>query len=379
MFYSPLIHGIVHLLKIMNVYIIFQERRQTMSNFNYYKSKEIYREKYYQMPKVFFTNEKYVNLSNDAKITYMLLKARFDYSVQNNWVDSEDNIYFIYTIEELMKLLNCREGKISKIKKELESAGLLKQKKGRIKQSNGKIETTPNLLYLGKPEVTSEDVFKINEEESQIPIPVNAKIANTEKADDINDIPVNAKIANTEKVSNTNDIPVNAKIADNILYSNNSLDTNRHNIDTEKDRLQDQLLLDNFVNLMTDPSFDTFLPANVLNLIKTFSTSYSEAKRTVKTIHNAKHKAEESENVVLVYEEIESCGIDADKGLYMTLLKAYQTQKTEKVDNLQNLIFVYVKNWFIEQPIAAKVAQESTAKTNDLPVVSTENWLPPLS
>lgn len=328
-----------------------------MSDFNYYKSKEIYREKYYQMPKVFFTNERYLNLSNDAKITYMLLKARFDYSVQNNWVDSEDNIYFIYTIEELMKLLNCREGKISKIKKELEAAGLLKQKKGRIKKANGKIETTPNLLYLGKPEVTSEDVFKINEEERLIPNPVIAKIANTEKA------------------SNTNSSPVIAKIADNILYSNNSLDTNRHNTDTDKDQLQDQLLLDNFVDIMTDSSFDTFVPTNVLNLIKTFSNSYSEAQQTVKTIHNAKHKAQELKNTIIVYEEIEYYGVDADKGLYMTLLKAYQKQKTEKVDNLQNLIFIYVKNWFAEKAIPAKLAHEKNAETNSLPAVNLENWL----
>ncbi|HGF8123079.1 replication initiator protein A [Enterococcus faecium] len=342
-----------------------------MSEFKYYKSKEVYREKYYQMPKVFFTNEKYLNLSNDAKITYMLLKARFDYSVQNNWVDSEDNIYFIYTIEELMRLLNCREGKISKIKKELEAAGLLKQKKGRIKKANGKIETTPNLLYLGKPEVTSEDVFKINEEERLIPNPVNAKIANTEKDDDIKVIPVNAKIANTEKASDTNSSPVNAKIADNILYSNNSLDTNRHNIDTDKD----QLLLENFVDIMTDSSFDTFIPTNVLKLIKTFSNSYSEAQQTVKTIHNAKHKAQESKNTIIVYEEIEYYGVDADKGLYMTLLKAYQKQKTEKVDNLQNLIFIYVKNWFAEKAIPAKLAHEQNTETNPLPAVNIENWL----
>ena len=309
------------------------------------------------MPKVFFTNEKYLNLSNDAKITYMLLKARFDYSVQNNWVDSEDNIYFIYTIEELMRLLNCREGKISKIKKELEAAGLLKQKKGRIKKANGKIETTPNLLYLGKPEVTSEDVFKINEEERLIPNPVNAKIANTEKASD------------------TNSSPVNAKIADNILYSNNSLDTNRHNIDTDKDQLQDQLLLENFVDIMTDSSFDTFIPTNVLKLIKTFSNSYSEAQQTVKTIHNAKHKAQESKNTIIVYEDIEYYGVDADKGLYMTLLKAYQKQKTEKVDNLQNLIFIYVKNWFAEKAIPAKLAHEQNTETNPLPAVNIENWL----
>ncbi|HAP6041290.1 replication initiator protein A [Enterococcus faecium] len=346
-----------------------------MSEFKYYKSKEVYREKYYQMPKVFFTNEKYLNLSNDAKITYMLLKARFDYSVQNNWVDSEDNIYFIYTIEELMRLLNCREGKISKIKKELEAAGLLRQKKGRIKKANGKIETTPNLLYLGKPEVTSEDVFKINEEERLIPNPVNAKIANTEKDDDIKVIPVNAKIANTEKASDTNSSPVNAKIADNILYSNNSLDTNRHNIDTDKDQLQDQLLLENFVDIMTDSSIDTFIPTNVLKLIKTFSNSYSEAQQTVKTIHNAKHKAQESKNTIIVYEEIEYYGVDADKGLYMTLLKAYQKQKTEKVDNLQNLIFIYVKNWFAEKAIPAKLAHEKNAETNSLPAVNLENWL----
>ncbi|EME3594866.1 replication protein RepA, partial [Enterococcus faecium] len=270
---------------------------------------------------------------------------------------------------------NCREGKISKIKKELEAAGLLKQKKGRIKKANGKIETTPNLLYLGKPEVTSEDVFKINEEERLIPNPVNAKIANTEKDDDIKVIPVNAKIANTEKASDTNSSPVNAKIADNILYSNNSLDTNRHNIDTDKDQLQDQLLLENFVDIMTDSSFDTFIPTNVLKLIKTFSNSYSEAQQTVKTIHNAKHKAQESKNTIIVYEEIEYYGVDADKGLYMTLLKAYQKQKTEKVGNLQNLIFIYVKNWFAEKAIPAKLAHEQNTETNPLPAVNLENWL----
>lgn len=100
-----------------------------MENFQFYKSKEIYREKYYQMPKVFFANEVYKSLSNDAKIAYMLLKDRFDNSVKNNWVDSEDNVYFIYTVAELMTLLNCREGKVSKIKKELEAVNLLKQKK----------------------------------------------------------------------------------------------------------------------------------------------------------------------------------------------------------------------------------------------------------
>ncbi|WP_143353523.1 replication initiator protein A, partial [Enterococcus faecium] len=323
-----------------------------MNDFNYYKSKEIYREKYYQMPKVFFTNEKYMDLSNDAKIAYMLLKDRFDYSVKNNWVDSDDNIFFIFTVEELMKLLQCREGKVSKIKKELEKAGLLKQKRGRVNKRDGKIESMPNLLYLGKPEVTNQDVFKIMEEEDNTDTTVIAKIANTAKPREINDTTVIAKIANTAKSSHIKDSTVIAKIADNLFYSN-SIDTNRHIIDTETDQLQNQVLLDNFVDIMKEDSINTFVPENVLNLIKTFSSTYEDAQKTVQTIHNAKKKAEELEQTVVVYEELESYGIDADKGLYMTLLKAYQKQKTEKVNNLQNLIFVYVKNWFVEKAIAA--------------------------
>ncbi|HFD3469635.1 TPA: replication initiator protein A [Enterococcus faecium] len=345
-----------------------------MNDFNYYKSKEIYREKYYQMPKVFFTNEKYMDLSNDAKIAYMLLKDRFDYSVKNNWVDSDDNIFFIFTVEELMKLLQCREGKVSKIKKELEKAGLLKQKRGRVNKRDGKIESMPNLLYLGKPEVTNQDVFKIMEEEDNTDSTVIAKIANTAKPRKINDSTVIAKIENTAKSSHIKDSTVIAKIADNLFYSN-SIDTNRHIIDTETDQLQNQVLLDNFVDIMKEDSINTFVPENVLNLIKTFSSTYEDAQKTVQTIHNAKKKAEELEQTVVVYEELESYGIDADKGLYMTLLKAYQKQKTEKVNNLQNLIFVYVKNWFVEKAIAAKLANEQRETFNELPTVSTENWL----
>ncbi|EOX2703820.1 replication initiator protein A, partial [Enterococcus faecalis] len=275
-----------------------------MNDFQFYKSKEIYREKYYQMPKVFFTNELYKSLSNDAKIAYMLLKDRFDSSVKNNWVDNEDNIYFIYTVAELMTLLNCREGKVSKIKKELEAVNLLKQKKGRVKKINGKIETTPNLLYLGKPIVTSEDVFKINEEQNNVN-PVIAKIANTEKVNDINENPVIAKIANTEKVNNIKDNSVIAKIADNLFYTSylDTLDT----LDTKKEELQQQLLLDQFPEVQEN----TFLNKDSLKIIAAFSNTIQEAHEKVGTIIRAKTKAEKDYNVVLIgedyQEEIDKC------------------------------------------------------------------------
>lgn len=343
-----------------------------MSDFNFYKSAEVYREKYYQMPKVFFTNPKYMNLSNDTKIAYMLLKDRFNYSVQSNWVDEDDNIYFNFTVEELMKLLNCREGKVAKIKKELEDVNLLFQKKGRVQQKDGKIKSAPNKLYLGKPEVTAQDVFAIKEEELASSDPtVNAKIARTDEPTYINDSTVNAIFANTVKPSNTNGSTVNAKIADNLLYSSSSIDTNRHLLDT-RDAEQEAVLLENFVTLMQDDSIATFVPENALSLIKTFSSTLKDAKRTVKIIHNAKYKAEQVIQTKIVFEELPLYGVNTNE-LYNTLLKAYQKQKTETVTSMDNLIFTYVKNWFIEKAGQA-VLQANQKQPKSGPKIPMHDW-----
>ena len=314
-----------------------------MENFQFYKSKEIYREKYYQMPKVFFTNEVYKSLSNDAKIAYMLLKDRFDNSVKNNWVDSEDNVYFIYTVAELMTLLNCREGKVSKIKKELEAVNLLKQKKGRVKKMNGKIETTPNLLYLGKPNVTSEDVFKINEEQNNVN-------------------PVIAKIANTEKVNDINENPVIAKIADNLFYTSylDTLDT----LDTKKEALQQQLLLDQFSEVQEN----TFLSKDSLKFIAAFSDTIKEAHEQVGTIIRAKTKVEKEYNLVLIGEDYQE---EIDKCLrrVMHKIKTDSTVKSPK-----GLFYKSFYNLFVECALEKK-SQLNKKSNSNTPGVITHNWV----
>ena len=332
-----------------------------MNDFQFYKSKEIYREKYYQMPKVFFTNELYKSLSNDAKIAYMLLKDRFDSSVKNNWVDNEDNIYFIYTVAELMTLLNCREGKVSKIKKELEAVNLLKQKKGRVKKINGKIETTPNLLYLGKPIVTSEDVFKINEEQNNVN-PVIAKIANTEKVNNTKDNSVIAKIANTEKVNNTKDNSVIAKIADNLFYTSylDTLDT----LDTKKEELQQQLLLDQFAEVQEN----TFLNKDSLKFIAAFSDTIQEAHEMVGTIIRAKTKVEKEYNIVLIGEDYQE---EIDKCLrrVMHKIKTDATVKSPK-----GLFYKSFFNLFVERAIEKK-NELNKNKIENFPEITTHNWV----
>ncbi|WP_080472923.1 replication initiator protein A, partial [Staphylococcus epidermidis] len=95
----------------------------------FYSIQEKYKEKFFQLPKVFFTNDSYKKMSNDAKISYAILKDRLELSIKNNWIDNNGNIYFIYTVTELEGILNCGNKKVTKIKKELENNELLIQKR----------------------------------------------------------------------------------------------------------------------------------------------------------------------------------------------------------------------------------------------------------
>ena len=128
-----------------------------MTNFNFYKADKAYGELFLQFPKVFLYSEKYKGLSNDAKIAYMVFKDRLEYSIQNNWIDDESNVYFIYTNKELGQLLNCSEHKVIKTKKELEQKNLLLQ----VQQgfNSKKKRNEPNRLYLADLEVEAYEVY----------------------------------------------------------------------------------------------------------------------------------------------------------------------------------------------------------------------------
>ncbi|HCD2146544.1 TPA: replication initiator protein A, partial [Enterococcus faecium] len=280
-------------------------------------------------------------MKDSSKIAYMLFKNEFRRALHEKWIDDDGLLYLEFTQADLMDKLNCYQGKVKTILNELETYNLISVVKGEFNPKTKKNEK--NKYYLLQPEISADDLFIQNSFDDDLSETIDKSTSSR-----------NAEIARREKTAETLDNTGNAEIAQD-YYINKSLDTKRHLKDTETDQLQNQVLLDNFVEIMKEDSINTFVPEKVLSLIKTFSNTYEEAQQTVTTIHNAKHKAEELEKTVVVYEELESYGIDADKGLYMTLLKAYQKQKTEKVNNLQNLIFVYVKNWFIEKAIAAKL------------------------
>lgn len=123
----------------------------------FYNVNEVYTEKFYQLPQWLFTNEKYKDLSNNARIAYALLKDRNRYSIKNHWFDADGNIYFIFTNKTLADMLNVTERTITSVKKELVTHRLLYIKKmgfdNKIKQN------LPSRLYLLKPILSAEEVY----------------------------------------------------------------------------------------------------------------------------------------------------------------------------------------------------------------------------
>lgn len=128
-----------------------------MTQFNFIQSQNAYGTKFFQLPQVLLYGEKYKKLSDSAKLGYVVLRDRLEYSLQNNWIDDEDRVYFIFTNQELNDLFGWGNTKISKIKKELEEAGLLFQVKQAFDPK--KMKNLPNRLYLADLEVTAKDVY----------------------------------------------------------------------------------------------------------------------------------------------------------------------------------------------------------------------------
>ena len=108
-----------------------------------YKSNETLENKFYQIPQELFVNSLYKDkLNSDSKILYAFLIDRLSLSQKNNWKDSENNVYLIFTRQEVQDKLGLSEKTVIKAFKQLSEVKLIADKR----QGLGK----PNLIYVGK-------------------------------------------------------------------------------------------------------------------------------------------------------------------------------------------------------------------------------------
>ncbi len=96
---------------------------------------------FYRIPKALFTEPNFRELSTDAKVLYGILLDRMSLSLKNQWLDAQNKVYIIFTVEEIMDALNCANQKATRLMVELEKqAGLIERKRRGLGR--------PNLIYV---------------------------------------------------------------------------------------------------------------------------------------------------------------------------------------------------------------------------------------
>lgn len=315
-----------------------------MSNFNI---KEIQKEKFYQLPKVFFTNPKYTNLSNDAKITWSILRDRLDLSIRNNWVDENGDIFFIYTNEKLKSILNISSpNKLSKIKKELTQANLFSQ----IRVGLNK----PNKLYIKKPEVTEADVYYISKQENDVEdlYSKDVSLSYIKKYDNntsrnINKIShnISKEYNNDTELNNTDYIKTNNNDLNDLndtsseIYSNHS---NHKNTKFNNDALKFQIL-EELPNQIKD-----YLNNFEIREIRIIKSILLKGKKSFNNTHDTYYRLEEVEfEIVSVLKRF----------------KAMLLQKNESVEAMQAYLMQSVKSE-LEEIHALNMRRQSMSKYN---------------
>ena len=75
---------------------------------------------FFRIPKALFQEQRFQDLSTDAKTLYGILLDRMSLSVKNEWFDKKGRVFIIFTIEDVKRTLRCADNKATRLLRELE-------------------------------------------------------------------------------------------------------------------------------------------------------------------------------------------------------------------------------------------------------------------
>lgn len=119
---------------------------------NYYHSEEAENFSFFRIPRTLMKDERFCNLSTDAKLLYGMLLDRMGLSSRNGWHDDAGRVYIYYTVKEVCETMGCGRSKAMRLLAELDTnkgIGLIE----RIRQGQGK----PDRIFVKRITV-QEDI-----------------------------------------------------------------------------------------------------------------------------------------------------------------------------------------------------------------------------
>ncbi|MDH9237946.1 replication initiator protein A [Staphylococcus epidermidis] len=283
-----------------------------MSNFKKISASEFETLRFYQLPKFLFEDEYFSKMPTEAKVMYALLKDRFELSRLNNWVDSENNIYLLYTNKQLCAILNYAEPKIIKLKKELEKYNLI------INERQGL--NKPNRIYLLEPTYDKELInFKFQNKEN-----ISSGTNESSVQELTNSKSNDTKFNNTDYIetenNDTNDLN---DTTNNISTTNNhSNHTNHQNIEFNNDALKFQLL-EELPNQIKD-----YLSNFEIREIRIIKSVLLKGKKSFNNAHDTYYRLED---------------VEFELVSVLKRFKAMLLQKNETVEAMQGYLMQSIK------------------------------------
>ena len=136
--------------------------------FDYYYGIEAEQFSFYRVPRMLIKDERFKDLSSDAKLLYGLMLDRMALSMKNGWFDEENRAYIHYTVENIMEDFSCARATAIRMLAELDSKkgiGLIEKKR----------------LGLGKPDIIYVKNFAVikvvKEAEENVKTAVNTDVS----------------------------------------------------------------------------------------------------------------------------------------------------------------------------------------------------------
>ncbi|MBQ4527961.1 MAG: replication initiator protein A [Clostridia bacterium] len=176
-----------------------------VEGFDYFYGKEAEQFTFFRIPKVLFSDKRFKNMSTDAKLLYGLMLDRMGLSVKNRWVDEDNRVYIVYTMEDIIVDLGCARQKTAKLLEELEkSVGLIERKRQGLGKPN--IIYVKNFTYTKKVEYENQTSRSMNTENQEVCISNLQKYENqTSGSMEIIHQEVCNSYANDNNINNTKD------------------------------------------------------------------------------------------------------------------------------------------------------------------------------
>ena len=282
-------------------------------NQNIYRKAE---KKFLMLPALLIYGELYRSLDSGAKIAWTILNDRANLSKKNGWYDEEGNVYFVYTNQELMNLVNVSEPTIVKIKKELISYGLLDQKR----MGRGKA----NLLYIYEPVASKSDAQNLIEIEDVGNTLEFQNLKNLSSRTENNLVQELKKI----KPNNTKNNNINLNNIESVNESERAI-SNR----LKKEELLTDYSQMGISSIVTDTLFRAIRDVNQISYI-------------LGVLFKAKKEVSNFTGTLILLEELTD---EENITLAKTLLRVLKKQYTDKtIKNFDRYLFVTLREYFGE-------------------------------